>query len=102
MLEFCTSFILIIVLVYPAQKFIILVARLLNKHLPENTPLLPNLPMKTATSQLKLKQGHANPKETQLAVRGAIVVSGFIAAAITGFTWWIPILIWVVIIRSVE
>ncbi len=98
MVNFCLAFILIVILVYPAQKTIIWVARSLNKNLPENTPFIPNLPVKTATSQFKLKQGHANPEETRLAVRGAIAVSGFIAAIITGFSLWMPILIWVVMI----
>jgi hypothetical protein len=98
MLEFCTAFILIIILVYPAQKIIIWIARSITKKLPEDTPLIPNLPLKTATSQLKLKHGHANPEETRLAVRGAIIVSGIIATIITNFSLWLPILVWVIII----
>lgn len=98
MVQFCIAFLLIIIFIYPAQKIIIWVARSLNKNLPEDIPLIPNLPLKTATSQLKLKHGYANPEEARLAVRGAIVVSGIIAAIITKFSLWLPILIWVVII----
>jgi len=98
MIDFCIAFILIVILIYPSQKMIIWVARSLNKNLPGNTPFIPNLPLKTATSQYKLKYGHADSKETRLAVRGAITVSGFLAATITGFSLWQPILIWVLII----
>lgn len=70
----------------------------MNKQLPSNTPIIPNLPNKTATSQLKLKHGHANPEETRLAIRGAIIVSGLIAAIITKFALWLPILVWVIAI----
>lgn len=98
MIDFCIAFILIVILIYPAQKTIIWVARSLNKNLPENTPFIPNLPVKTATSQYKLKFGQATPEETRMAVRGAIAVSGFIAAMITRFSLWMPILVWVVII----
>jgi hypothetical protein len=98
MIDFCLAFILIVIFIYPAQKTIIWAARSLNHTLPEDTPFIPNLPVKTATSQYKLKYGYADPQETRLAVRGAIVVSGFIATIITGFSLWLPTLIWVITI----
>ncbi|MGB3693216.1 MAG: hypothetical protein WA999_10840 [Spirulinaceae cyanobacterium] len=98
MLRFFAAFLLIIIFIYPAQISMIWIARMINKKLPQNLPLLPNFPSKLATSTLKLKHGHANAKETKLAVRGATIISGLMAAILTKFTLWIPLFIWVTVI----
>ncbi|MCL1464568.1 hypothetical protein [Argonema galeatum] len=82
MIDFIVAFILLIILVWPAQKLIAWFASFLHKKLPENTPILPNLTLESAKAQIKMKHGHANPKETRLAIRSAVVISGLITVLI--------------------
>ena len=97
MMDFIIAFIWLIILVWPAQKFITWFASFLHKNLPKNTPLLGNLPLETAKSQIKMKHGHANPKETILAVRSAVIISGIITVLIQSHLL-LPVLIWVILI----
>ncbi|MBD2184236.1 hypothetical protein [Aerosakkonema funiforme] len=97
MMDFLFAFIWLIVLVWPAQKIITWVASFLHKNLPKNTPILPNLPLQTAKAQIKMKHGYANPKETILAVRSAVTISGIITVLIQ-WHLLLPVIVWVILI----
>jgi len=105
MVNFCVAFVLILIFIYPALKIIVWVARSINENFPEDIPIVFNLVFKSGTSIIKTKKinprtgkPYANIDEIRLATVSSISLAGLMGALITGFTLWLPILVWTIII----
>lgn len=74
MVGFCISFIVIIVMIWPAQFFLKGLAYFIRKNF-DDAPFI-SIIVKSDTSRIKTKYGHANSEEIRIAVIAPVIVAG--------------------------
>lgn len=74
MVKFCISFIVIIVMIWPAQFFLKGLAHFIRKNF-DGVPWI-SIIVKFDISRMKIKYGYANSEEIRMAVIAPVIVAG--------------------------